>query len=108
METLDQRLAYRVDQIPDVTGVPKHTLEQAIAAGELPLCRVNHKVRIVLRSDLEAWLRSHRCVPADAETIEGLKRRTTARTHGSGSLPPAMRAERDEARRAFDQLVKDP
>ena len=97
------RLSFRVDEIPDFTGVPRNTVEEALRSGELPCSRINHKVRIVKCADIERWLDSYRSVPADEATIERIKRRR-GRHHSERWLTSRMKAKEAQAEAAFDQL----
>jgi excisionase family DNA binding protein len=51
--------AYTIDQSVHIAGIGRSTLYEAMGAGELPSVRIGRR-RLILRTDLLAWLQSHR------------------------------------------------
>lgn len=50
-----EKISYRVKELIAVTGLSRSTLWTLIKRGEIPSFKL-HGVRLVLRSELEAWL----------------------------------------------------
>jgi excisionase family DNA binding protein len=61
MET--QPLALRVNAAAAAIGVGKSTLYLAMEDGSLPFCKIG-SMRVILREDLERFLRAHRVAEA--------------------------------------------
>jgi excisionase family DNA binding protein len=51
----DEKLTYRVKEIIALTGLSKSTIYRLLDSGELPSF-IFRGLRLVLRTDLEAWL----------------------------------------------------
>ena len=54
-ESLQQALAYNRATAAAASGIPTHTLDLAIKAGEIPVIKSGRRL-IILRDDLVAWL----------------------------------------------------
>ena len=106
-----QRLSYRVDEIPSLTGVPLTTVRKEIKAGMLVTASLNAKVTVVLKDDVLKWLNGYRSVPATPEEIDLLKKKQALRTSRSPiQIPgraPAREAQRQRYERIKRQLAHD-
>lgn len=58
-----QPLAYRVNEAAKVSGTSRNTIYRCIAAGQLPCARIRGRT-LILREDLEAFIRGQREVAA--------------------------------------------
>lgn len=58
-----RRLAFTARAAAAAYRISRHTLATAISKGELPAHRPGDRVILILRDDLEAWLRSHAIRP---------------------------------------------
>ena len=98
-------MAYPIDEIPAMTGVPLKTVRREIRDGYLPTCRFNAKAEVVLEADILEWLRRRRSIPASPQTRAVLKKH---RSRGA-SRPTAMLPESEEKRRRrakFDDIKR--
>lgn len=72
---LADRLAFRLVELSRRTGIPKSSLSDLVARGELPAVRVSERVVVVLRDDWERFCAARRiepqrpaCPPAEPAT----------------------------------------
>lgn len=100
-----ERLSCNVNEIPGLTGISKNAVDKAILSGDLPLCRINHKSKVVKTDDIERWIDGYRSIPADEKTLEAIKRRRPA--HGPASLPDHLRKEQEKAMAACRKMMDD-
>jgi len=66
---LSDRLALEVREVASWTGIPERRVREAVARGELPICRhgggAERDRYVVLRADVERWLLSLRRPPVE-------------------------------------------
>jgi excisionase family DNA binding protein len=58
-------LAYPIPDAVRAAGIGRSFIYCAIKAGDLPVVKMGRRT-LILRADLETWLRSHRATSADA------------------------------------------
>ena len=98
-------MAYPIDEIPALTGVPLKTVRREISDGYLPACHFNPKTVVVLEADILEWLRRQRSIPASAETRQLLKKHRSRRASRPTAVPPESE-ERRRRRAKYEDLMR--
>ena len=76
-----ERAALTLRGVERALGLDRRTISAAIKSGELPATRIGKRNLLILRSDVESWLRRHALCPnAHAEArVEQLLARESRR-----------------------------